>query len=133
MHPLQQKIDQLRGRLRQLLLVYGVSATVAAVVGTIVALGTIDYLLRLHDPGMRVLSSLALVGVFGWVAYRCLWQPLATHLADAELALQLKRHFPELGDQLACALEFLDQRDDEPTAGSAAMRRAVIDHTWRKV
>ncbi len=132
MHPLQHKIAQLRSRLRQLLLLYGVSATVAAVVGAVVVLGTADYLLRLRDPGVRVLSSLALLAVFGWVAYRCLYLPLATRLADAAIALRLARRFPELGEQLACALEFLDRPDDEPTAGSPALRHAVIDRAWQR-
>lgn len=130
MHPLQKKIVHLRSRLRQLLLLYGVGATVAAIVAAAVALGAADYLLRLRDPGVRMLSSLGLLAVFVWTAYRCLWVPLSTHLADAEIALRLKRRFPELGDQLACALEFLNQPDDEPTAGSPALRRAVIERTW---
>ena len=132
MHPLRQKIRQLRTRLRQLLLLHGVSWTVAAVVSMAIALGTADYLFRLHDPGVRVLSSLGLLAVAGWVAYRRLWRPLAVQLDEAEIALRLKRRFPELGEQLACALEFLDQPDDEPAAGSPALRRAVIDLAWNR-
>ncbi len=132
MHPLRDKIGQLRSRLRQLLLLYGVSATVAAVVGAAVLLGMADYLFRSHDAGVRVLSSLGLLAVFGWVGYRCLWLPLATRLADAELALRVRRRFPQLGDQLASALEFLEQPDEEPTAGSPVLRRAVVEHTWSR-
>ncbi len=132
MHPLRHKIAQLRSRLRQLLLLYGVSATVAAVVGATVVLGTADYLLRLRDPGVRVLSSIALLAAFGWTAYRYLYRPLAERLADTEIALRLKRRFPELGEQLAAALEFLDRPDDEPVAGSPALRHAVIDRVWRR-
>ncbi len=130
MHPLRQKIRQLRTRLRQLLLLYGVSWTVAAMMAMAIVLGMADYLFRLHDPGIRVLSSLGLLAVAGWVAYRCLWRPLAVQLDEADIALRLRRQFPELGEQLACALEFLDQPDDEPTAGSPSLRHAVIDRAW---
>ena len=133
MHPLHHKLRQLRIRLRQLLLLHGLSATVAAVLLTMLVLGAADYAFRLRDPGVRVLSSLGLLVVAGWTAYRFLWKPLAGQWADAEIALQLKRRFPEFGEQLACALEFLDQAEDEPTAGSPVLRRAVIDRVWRRV
>ena len=63
MHPLHQKLRQLRIRLRQLLLLHGLSATVAAVLLTMLVLGAADYAFRLRDPGVRVLSSLGLLAV----------------------------------------------------------------------
>jgi len=128
-HPLQQKIDALRSRLRRLLAVYGVSWMVGAGLAAMVVLGLADYLIRFRDPGIRVICSLVVPAVLAWTCYRCLYPGLSARLGDVDLARRLQRRFPALGDSLASALEFLKQPEDDPTAGSVALRRAVISET----
>ncbi len=129
MHPLQHKLTVLRGRVRRLVVLYGLGWAVAAIVGTVVALGLTDYLLRLQDPGLRVLCSLAIVGVAAGTGYRFLYEPLCVRLRDIDLALQVQKRFPVLEDRLVSAVEFLRQPVEDPLAGSAALRQAVISQT----
>jgi len=69
------------------------------------------------------------VGVLGWTGYRYLCLPLLARLSEVDLALRLERRFPSLADRLVSSVEFLRQPEDDPVAGSAALRRAVISQT----
>ncbi len=128
-HPLKRRIALLRSRVRRLLTLYGLSWIVGAVVAAVIVLGLADYLLRFQDRGIRVICSLAVLGALGWTAYRYLLVVLTTPLSDVELARRLQQRFPKLGDGLASAVEFIGQSEDDPTAGSVALRRAVISQT----
>ncbi len=128
-HPLQRKIGRLRARVRRLVVVYALSWIIGAVLVTAVLLGLADYLVRFQDRGIRVICTLALLGVLGWTCYRFLFVGLTARLSDVELARRLQRRFPKLGDSLASSVEFIAQPEDDPTAGSAALRRAVIAQT----
>jgi hypothetical protein len=125
-HPLNDKIDALRARVRWLVLVYGLSAVIAAVLGAVIVLGLGDYLVRFQDRGIRVIASLLALGLLAWTTYRYLYLPMTTRLGDAALALRIQERLPQLDDRLVSAVEFLRQSEDDPTAGSAALRRAVI-------
>jgi hypothetical protein len=127
--PLQQRIATLRTRVRWLLTIHGLGAVVAAVVGAIVVLGWADYLIRFQDRGLRVIGWLTLLGVLGWTCYRYLYRPLTARLGDTDLAARLESHFPSLDDRLLSSVEFLRQSEDDPKAGSASLRRAVIAQT----
>ncbi|NQT11422.1 MAG: hypothetical protein HQ582_01650 [Planctomycetes bacterium] len=128
-HPLEKRIGLLRSRVRRLVTLYGASWIVAAVVAALVVLGLADYLLRFQDRGIRVICSLAVLGVLGWTCYRYWFLGLRARLSDVEMARRLQRRFPELGDALASSVEFLGQSEDDPTAGSVALRRALIAQT----
>jgi len=105
---------------------YGLSRLVAVGVGCVIALGTTDYWIRFDDPGIRVINSLVLVGLTAWAFRRYARGLLWAQLGDLRLAQEIQRRTPELGDRLATAIEFLRQPDDDPTAGSPSLRRAVI-------
>ena len=107
-------------------MLYGLSVFAATVLGTMAVLGLIDYLLRLQDRGLRIIASLVLLGVLGWTLYRYLWTALFVRLRNADLALRVQLRFPALDDRLASAIEFLRLADDDPAAGSVALRRAVV-------
>ena len=126
MHPLQQQIGLLRRRLRRLLLLYGLGWFVAAGLAAVLALGLADYLLRFQDRGLRVIGSLAVAAAWGWASFAYVYRPLRVRLRDLDLAVRLQRACPQLGDRLATAVEFLGQAESDPTAGSPALRRAVI-------
>jgi hypothetical protein len=128
-HPLERRLILLRGRARRLLAIYGIGAFLAGVLGGAMMLGWLDYLLRFEDRGLRIMASLALAGVIGWTAYRFVYLPRRKRLDDLALALKVERQFPNLEDRLASAVEFLGQDEDDPTAGSPALRRAVIAQT----
>lgn len=125
-HPLETKIGALRGRLRRWVAVYGFGYWLAVSVAAVVLAGLADYVIRFRDPGLRVLASMAVVAILGWAGYRFVYGPCSVRFRDVDLARRVQRRFPSLGDDLASAVEFLRQPDDDPTAGSAALRRAVV-------
>lgn len=136
-HPLEKKIARLRGRQRTLAVERGVSCVVTAAVAGVAVLGTIDYWVRFQDAGMRVICTMVLVGFLGWTCYRFLYLQFFSSkwrgsLAPVRLAQRVEGTFPELSDSLASSVEFLEQAEDDPKAGSAALRRAVIAETTAK-
>ena len=115
--------------MRRLVAVYGAGWTIAVVLSLVMVLGLIDYRLRLQDRGLRVICLLVVLAVVGWSCYRFLYLPLFVRLRDVDLALKLQRRFPGMEDRLVSSVEFLQQSEDDPTTGSAALRRAVIAQT----
>ncbi len=128
-HPLEQRLALLRSRVKRLLAVYGISALLAGVLSGAMALGWLDYLVRFQDRGLRIMASLGLAGVVGWLIHRYFYLPRRRPLGDVDLAMRVERRFPILADRLASAVEFLGQEEGDPTAGSPALRRAVIAQT----
>jgi len=128
-HPLENKIHALRARVRRLVVLHGICWVVAAVLATVMVLGSADYLIRFQDRGIRVICSLLVLGALGWTCYRFVHLPLIFRLRDVDLAARVQRRFPDLDDRLVSSVEFLQQSEDEPLAGSAALRRAVIVET----
>ena len=51
---------------------------------------------------------------------------IAVGSSPLTVAQRVETHFPQLGDALASAVEFLGQSEDDPAAGSAQLRRHVI-------
>lgn len=125
-HPLQTRIGSLRARTRRVVALYGLSWMAAAGLAAALVVGLLDYLVRFEDPGIRLLASLGALGALGWTCYRRLCLPLGQRLRDVDLARRLEQRFPAEGGNLASAVEFLAQAEDDPTAGSVALRRAVI-------
>ncbi|MGA2031544.1 MAG: hypothetical protein ABSG68_04755 [Thermoguttaceae bacterium] len=125
-HPLQEKMRALRVRVRRLMAAYGLAVLLAAVLGVVILLGLGDYLIRIQDRGLRVICSLLAAATAAAACYHYLYSPLALRLRDLDLALRLRRHFPAMEDRLLSAIEFLRQAEDDPMAGSAALRRSVI-------
>ncbi|MEN6449904.1 MAG: hypothetical protein ABFC96_05370 [Thermoguttaceae bacterium] len=126
LHPLQQKIVTLRRRVRRTAVVYGASLAAAAGIAAIVAIGLVDSLLRFEDRGLRVIASLGALSLLGWACYRFLLPALSARFTDAELARHIERSFPGLQNRLQSAIEFLGQSEEDPAAGSPALRRVVI-------
>ena len=132
-HPLQQSVSRLRRRARRLLLLYGMSRVVLVTVGAATALGLAGWLLRIEDPGLRVMASATVLAVFGWAVVRYLIAAIFRPLDDLEVALRIERRFPQLEDRLASTIEFLKQPDDDPQRGSPTLRQAVIEETTAAV
>src|SRR6476469_3854158 len=120
-HPLEVKIGRLRREIRRLLTVRGLCWTVVVAITTVLVLATVDYLVRFQDPGVRVITSLAVAAVLLWATIRFLIVPLGRPWRDVELARQVERRWPALGDRLTSTLEFLKQPEDDARAGSPAL------------
>ncbi len=132
-HPIEQRIVETRRKAARLSLIYGASWVAGTLLAAVVLLGLADYLIRFHDPGIRALATLAVLLAVGWTSYRYLYPALAGRLRDVEIAQRIERRFPALQDRLSSAVEFLRQDENDPQAGSAALRRAVIVETTATV
>ncbi|MFW6158017.1 MAG: hypothetical protein ACOC8E_01510 [Planctomycetota bacterium] len=87
---LQRLCDRFRGRLRRMLVQYGVLSTIAIVLVVAGALMFADWYFR-FSPDMRRLSLLTLVAVTGICAYFCLYRPLRSRWTDEEVLLYMDR------------------------------------------
>jgi hypothetical protein len=127
MHPLAARIIELRQRLVWRERAAAACAMVAAVVAAALGLGLTDYLFRVSDRGLRVVMTASLAAVAAYAVYRWWYVPRERRrLGPLAVAHRVETEFPQLRDRLASALEFLDQPEEDVTAGSAALRRAVV-------
>ena len=126
LHPLQKQVRAVAARAHRLLLQQGVALFAAVLVGAVCLAGLIDYSCRISDTGVRVILSLSVVMVAAWAAYLFVRPSLRFRISDVSLARRIERHYPDFGDRLSSTMEFLQQSEDDPTAGSADLRRAVV-------
>jgi hypothetical protein len=128
-HPLEDKLGAIRRRARWLVLLDALARLVGVLVAVIALVCLADYLIHFQDPGIRAMCSLAVVAVGATVLYRRVWTAMNARFSDVELALRVERRFPDLKDRLASTIQFLQQREDDPEAGSAALRREIVAQT----
>jgi len=134
--PLLERLTALRQTVRRRLALFGVCVVVAGGILVFLAAGILDWLLWL-PPLMRLV--LAAGGVLGWLAAVRHWvlRPLREPLSLTQLAVKLEQYaWPmedgvpgRFEDRLSSTVEFLL---GDP-AGSAEMRRRVIENTHRMV
>jgi hypothetical protein len=136
-HPLEQQIAALRRKVRGLVWLHGLSLVVAVTLAAALLLGLVDYVSHFSlslrrifaDPGIRIISSLALLGAIGWAVWRFLYRGVRAGFQDLDLALRVERRHPGLRDLLTSSVEFLQEAEEDPEAGSPELRRAVIAQT----
>jgi hypothetical protein len=133
MHPLTRKIASLQRRLLWRRRAAAACAIVAAAIAAALVLGTADFVLRLADPGLRIMMTLVFAGAIACAAYRWWYVPSRTSLASLAVARRVERRFPQLRDSLASAVEFLAQPEDDQTSGSAQLRRLVVNEAQNAV
>lgn len=129
MHPLQQRVSQVRRWWNRRTALELLCWLVAAVVAIAVAIGVVDFLVRPVDRGLRILLSVVLIAALLTVSARLLRWWRRQRWTEMATAQAIQRTFPQLGDRLASGLEFLQQDEDDASAGSAPMRRAVVAET----
>ena len=103
---LAHDLETLRRRAHRLILVRGVAAVVATIVGMGVLLGAFDFLIRWPDPSGRWAQFaiwLASIFVVSWLT---LIRPLRTDLTDRDLAQLIHRRWPAQTPDLTSAVEF---------------------------
>ncbi len=105
----------------------------ATILAAVLALGLVDYLVRYTDRGLRIMATAALVAAALWAIYRWGYIPTRRRLVPLTVAQRVEAHFPQLGDALASAVEFLGQSEDDASAGSAQLRRHVITEAQNAV
>lgn len=129
LHPISQQVRQLRLRARRLTLLYGLGWTAVIALGAALVLAGWDSLIHVQDRGVRWMMSAAWWGAVIWSARRFVIAPLRVPLSELDVAQRIERRFPELRENLSAAVSFLEQREDDPLAGSPQLRRAVVNRS----
>jgi hypothetical protein len=125
-HVLRQQIARVRRQARRLLLLHAAAWIIGVAVAVALGLVLVDFFARFDGRGFRVALTVAAVCAICWTIYRFLVPALRQPMDDVHLARRVERRYPELTDRLSSSLNFLDQAEDDPQAGSSELRRAVI-------
>lgn len=127
-----ERLERLRRRLVQLVSLYGASWVVAVVFAATLAAGTLDWLVHLDDPGIRLILGMAILATGGWIAWTMLIRPLRRSFSDVELALRIERRHPGFRDSLASTVQFLAAGRDA-RLGSPELQERVVSDTLARI
>jgi hypothetical protein len=123
---LTERVDQVRSVARRWAWLHACSCTLVVLLVAAIVSALADYLLRPQSLVLRGMLSAVVVAALVLAARRWLWPAWAFAPSRRETAQRIELQWPELADRLASSVEFLSQSEDEPTAGSATLRRRVI-------
>ena len=123
---LQQRVETVQRGAMRLVWRYALARLAAAVIALVMAAAVLDYSLRLHDPALRWLLSGAVLAICGWLFARQVRPMFRFRPSLVSAARRIERLYPALDERLTSAMAFLAQAKDDPTAGSADLRRAVV-------
>ncbi len=115
--PVTARLSRLRGSIRRLFALDGLSRLLLAVAAFVVLTFLLDWSLILPAPVRLVLLVAGLAG-FGWVAWTRVVYPLGVRISDDDLALFVERHFPELNDRLISAIQLTREPVAVPQEGA---------------
>ena len=125
-HPLEQRVQQVARRVSRLARLYAWGRFAIALLLVVLVACLVDNFIRAHDPGIRVIVSLAVLALLGWLFARLVLQSRASTLSLVQVAQRIERRFPELGERLSSAIAFLAQGEKDIFAGSVDLRRTVV-------
>ena len=99
-HPLESRVQQVARRVSRLAWLYAWARFAIAVLLVIFAACLVDFVLRVHDAGIRVIVSLAVLALLGWLFSRLVLTNRTSTLSLVQVAQRIERRFPELGERL---------------------------------
>ena len=91
---ISEHLAELRGRVRVLTWVSGLSWTILVLFGGLLVSGLMDWMIHFDDPGLRLVIGLSLLGAAGVMAWRQLFMPLIQPLTATFLAMRIERRTP---------------------------------------
>ena len=130
--PIEARIAALRGQVRRLLALHGLSRLVFGLATAVLAACLADWLIRLA-PEVRLVLLVGVVAMGAWLAITRVLLPLVVKFADLDIALRIEDRWPGLNDRLASTVQFLRQSRDDDRLGSQALRDATIEQTRLEV
>jgi hypothetical protein len=125
-----EHLADLRGKVRFLTWVSGLSWVVLVLFGGLLITGFMDWMIHFDDPGLRLGLGLSLLVMATVIAWRQLIVPLMQPLTTSFLAMRIESRFPGLRGRVLSAVEFLQHRLDS-RLGSPELQQAVIDRAMR--
>ncbi len=125
-----EHLSVLRGKVRMLTWISGLSWTILILFGGLLVTGFFDWMIHFDDPGLRLVIAVTLLVAVSVMAWRQLIQPLIQPLTTTFLALRIERRFPGLHSRVLSAVEFLQHQLDA-RVGSPELQQAVVRDALR--
>lgn len=125
-HPLEQELRRLGSRARRYVLLRAGARGLMVLLAAVVVLGAVDYLFRFQDRGLRAMLSLGLLAIIAVAVRSFARSAQSSRYSPVQVAYRVEQKFPRLRGRLTSAVEFLGESEDDPRAGSAVLRRAVV-------
>lgn len=125
--PLLDKLRSLIRRVRRLLFLKGLAATLAVGLASLLLIMGVDASLTLFSSTARVLLSCAGLVATLFTAWSLLLRPLSRRLSLEAMARFLEIRHPELQERISTAVELLARDDPESLRGSEELIAAIVD------
>ncbi|MEM1442329.1 MAG: hypothetical protein AAGF67_08305, partial [Verrucomicrobiota bacterium] len=125
--PILDKLQSMIQRIRRLLFLRGLSATLAVALACLLLIMAIDAAVTLFSPMSRWALSLAGLAITLGAAWWFLVRPLSRKLTLTHMARILEIRHPELQERISTAVELLSSDDPESVKGSEELFSAVVD------
>ncbi len=122
MAPIAARLGRIRGGIRRLYALDGLSRLALVLGAFVVVTFLIDWALIL-PAYVRLFFLCAGGAVLGWLLFKHVVRPLAVRISDDDLALFVERQYPELNDRLISAIQLVREPLDLP-AGENARRES---------
>ena len=122
---LESRIRALRGSLRRLMALHGLSWVVGLIVPLVILACLCDWLFQL-DSLIRAALLAGLVGAVLYWGYLRVLRPLFVRFADLDIAMRIEERWPGLNDRLASTIQFLRLDAQDNRHGSVALREATV-------
>lgn len=125
--PILNKLESMVRRVRRLLLLRGLFATLAVGLACLLAIMAIDATITLFSTTSRWVLSLAGLAITTVAAWWFLVRPLSRRFTLTHMARILEIRHPELQERISTAVELLSSEDPESIKGSEELIAAVVD------
>ncbi|MDA9923133.1 hypothetical protein N9E25_07325 [Verrucomicrobiales bacterium] len=125
--PILNKLDLMIRRIRRLLFLRGLFATLAVAFGCLLAIMAIDAAFTLFSTTSRWILSLTGLAITAIAAWWFLARPLSRRFTLTHMARILEIRHPELQERISTAVELLSSDDPESIKGSEELISAVVD------
>lgn len=125
--PILNKLDAMIRRVRRLLFVRGLFATLAVALTCLLVIMAIDATITLFSSTVRWALSLTGLAITLVAAWWFLVRPLSRKLTLTHMARILEIRHPELQERISTAVELLSSDDPDSIKGSEELIEAVVD------
>lgn len=125
--PILDKLQSMIRRVRRLLFIRGLFATLAVALVCLLAIMAVDATITLFSTTARWVLSLAALGATLAAGWWFLVRPLSRRFTLTKMARILEVRHPELQERISTAVELLASEDPDSIRGSQELISAVVD------
>lgn len=125
--PILDKLQSMIRRVRRLLFIRGLFATLAVALVCLLGIMAVDATITLFSTTSRWILSLAGLALTLAAAWWFLLRPLSRRYTLTKMARILEIRHPELQERISTAVELLASDDPESIRGSQELIKAVVD------